>query len=62
MRKLTKCDIQEKDYSLAVALVCVGILLVLCALVAAGCQTMAGMCRDVEAAARYGHEHMNVDE
>ncbi len=27
-----------------------------------GCQTMAGACRDIESAARYGHEHMSVDE
>jgi predicted small secreted protein len=28
----------------------------------AGCQTMGGLCRDIESAARYGHEHMVVDE
>jgi predicted small secreted protein len=27
-----------------------------------GCQTMGGACRDIEAAARYGHEHLTVDE
>lgn len=30
--------------------------------VGSGCQTMAGACRDIESAARYGHEHMSVDE
>ena len=54
--------VRERDWSLTVALVCVGILLILCALVATGCQTMAGACRDIESAARYGHEHMTVDQ
>ena len=44
-----------------------GLLLGILAIIAigvavAGCQTAAGLCRDVESAARYGHEHMSVDE
>ena len=30
--------------------------------VCTGCQLMAGACRDIESAARYGHEHLSVDE
>ena len=41
----------------------VGILaLVLVGLCLASCQTMAGACRDIESAARYGREHMLVEE
>lgn len=36
-----------RDYSLTVALICVGILLVICALVATGCQTCRGFAADV---------------
>ena len=41
----------------------VGILaLILIGWAMAGCQAMAGACRDIESAARYGHEHLSVDE
>ena len=44
-----------------------GLLLGILAIIAigvalAGCQTMAGACRDIESAARYGHDHLSVDE
>ena len=29
--------------------------------VLSGCQTMGGLCRDIESAARYGHEHVICD-
>ena len=39
----------------------IGILaLILIAL--AGCQTLGGACRDLESAARYGHEHIICEE
>jgi hypothetical protein len=27
-----------------------------------GCQTVGGLCRDIESAARYGHEHTIVEK
>ena len=27
-----------------------------------GCQAVGGLCRDIESAARYGHEHVICDE
>ena len=43
---------RERDYSLTVALVCVGILMIICALVATGCNTIDGIGRDLQVASR----------
>ena len=45
----------------------IGILLfvismILLGMIAAGCQTLGGMCRDIESAARYGHQHIVCEE
>lgn len=43
--------------------ICIMVITVIALLwVCTGCQTMAGACRDIESAARYGHEHTVVDE
>ncbi len=38
------------------------VVLIVLGLLLSGCQTLAGACRDLESAARYGHEHTTVDE
>ena len=43
--------------------VVVGILaLLVIALACSGCQALGGACRDLESAARYGHQHIVCEE
>jgi predicted small secreted protein len=57
-----KEDREHKHPMLLVIVLAAIILMGLWAALMSGCQTMAGACRDVESAARYGHEHLSVDE
>lgn len=46
----------------AIQWILLGIIFGILAVVAFGCQTLGGACRDLESAARYGHEHLIVDK
>ena len=50
-------DQREEMHCKIVGLLLFLICIVLLAMVASGCQTFGGMCRDLESVGRYGHEH-----
>lgn len=50
------------DKSQRVALGIAVVVLVVLGWLLSGCQCVGGLCRDIESAARYGHEHIVVDE
>lgn len=55
--------IQMQTQCRAIQWIIVGIAFGILAMVAfGGCQTLGGVCRDIESAAQYGHKHIVVDE
>lgn len=60
MRDLQKAGMRGSDGALILLIAL--LMSMLAAVILSGCQTVGGICRDLESVGRYGRQHIKCDE
>jgi predicted small secreted protein len=61
-RRVRRFERQRMDAKMRYGLVVAILFLILLGLLLSGCQAVGGLCRDIEAAARYGADHIECEQ